>query len=99
MRPYPLPLNYQLLGNYWKGGIFFSVVYSLMNPPRPPGGEKFSCVLDPLVNTSNPCGVKPCRRKVCGDVLSVHLFPSVHITFENGHKPDEYHEYEEELQM
>lgn len=64
------------------------------NPPGPPGGEKFSCVPDSLINKSNPCVVKPCRRKVCGDVLNV---PSVHITPENGHKPVEYHNYEEEL--
>lgn len=60
-------------------------------------GRKFSCVLDPLMNKTNACGVKPRKRKVCGDVLNVQLFPSVHSTFESEHKPDDYHKYEEEL--
>lgn len=38
-------------------------------------GEKSSCAVDPLLNKINPCGVKPCKTKECGDVLSIHLFP------------------------
>jgi len=58
-------------------------------------GETITQTPDLNLNKKTPSGVKPCECSVCGKVFVRHSSLNRHIRSHTGHKPYEYHEYEE----